>query len=75
MRQHPHYHDLYPPDEIRRLRHRLGVSQAGMAALVGVSPNTVARWEQGNRAPTWRLVPRLRELEAKLEAATPLTSV
>lgn len=31
----------------RRLRLRLGVSQAGLAATMGVSPNTVYRWEAG----------------------------
>ena len=33
--------------EVRRLRRRLALSQAGFATLVGVAPNTVARWERG----------------------------
>jgi DNA-binding transcriptional regulator YiaG len=37
------------PNELRRMRKRLRLSQAGFAALVGVAPNTVARWERGER--------------------------
>lgn len=32
----------------RRLRIRLGVSQAKLAETMGVSPNTVYRWEAGS---------------------------
>lgn len=35
------------PADLRRLRHRLGLTQAGFAALIGVTANTVARWERG----------------------------
>ena len=35
------------PADLRRLRYRLGLSQAGFAGLVGVTTNTVARWERG----------------------------
>ena len=47
------------PNDLRRLRRRLHLSQAGFAALVGVAPNTVARWERGElgmRATTIRLL-------------------
>ena len=33
--------------ELRRRREALGLSQAQLAALVGVHANTVARWERG----------------------------
>jgi transcriptional regulator with XRE-family HTH domain len=36
--------------QLLRLRRRLGLSQAGMAALVGVPANTIARWERGEMA-------------------------
>ena len=32
--------------ELRKIRHRLGMSQAQLAAEVGVDSNTVARWER-----------------------------
>ena len=32
--------------ELRRIRTRLGLTQAAMAARLGVSGNTVARWER-----------------------------
>lgn len=33
--------------ELRNLRNRLNLTQKGLAAEVGVEPNTVARWERG----------------------------
>jgi DNA-binding transcriptional regulator YiaG len=47
------------PNAIRDLRRELGLSQAGFARLVGVAPNTVARWERGElgmRPTTERLI-------------------
>lgn len=34
-------------DEVRRLRKKLGLTQEGLAELVGVTANSVARWERG----------------------------
>ena len=47
------------PPELRGLRRRLKLSQSGFAALVGVTANTVARWERGElgmRPTTVRLI-------------------
>ena len=33
--------------ELRRLRRRLQRTQAGLANLIGVTANTIARWERG----------------------------
>ena len=44
---------------VRQLRRRLKLTQAGFAALIGVTPNTVARWERGElgiRPTTARLI-------------------
>lgn len=38
---------LLQPEEIRALRERLELSQAGFEALLGVGPKTVVRWERG----------------------------
>jgi DNA-binding transcriptional regulator YiaG len=35
------------PRELKRIRQRLGVTQKGLAAHVGVTGNTIARWERG----------------------------
>jgi DNA-binding transcriptional regulator YiaG len=35
------------PSDVRALRTRLGLTQKGLAAELGVAPMTVARWEQG----------------------------
>jgi DNA-binding transcriptional regulator YiaG len=39
------------PRLIRKLRLRLGLSQAALARLVGVSTGAVAQWERGGAAP------------------------
>lgn len=39
------------PASIRRHRHRLGLSQADLGELLGVSTNTVVRWEAGTSKP------------------------
>lgn len=36
---------------LHQLRTKAGLSQARLAALLGVTPNTVARWERGEREP------------------------
>ena len=42
----------FSPGLIKKLRKRLGLTQAEMAAIMGVSPTTVAFWEQGRNRPT-----------------------
>lgn len=38
---------LLSPEEIRELRHSLGLTQADLEMLIGVGPKTVGRWERG----------------------------
>lgn len=40
-----------PVPPLRRLRHRVGLSQAEVAVRVGVSRRIVGRWERGSRPP------------------------
>lgn len=52
------------PRTLKRLRRELGLSQAKFADLVGVTANTVARWERGElgmRPTTGRLIEILAE--------------
>jgi putative transcriptional regulator len=42
----------YGPDDVRRVRGLLGMSQALFARFLGVDENTVRSWEQGNRPPS-----------------------
>lgn len=35
------------PEDVQRLRKRLGLTQAELAALAGVHEMTVSRWERG----------------------------
>lgn len=40
-----------PPAVAREIRRAAGVTQAELAAIVGVTRVTVARWERGTRRP------------------------
>ncbi|MDH5641718.1 MAG: helix-turn-helix domain-containing protein [Nitrospira sp.] len=45
--------------QLRRIRDRLGLTQVAMAQRIGVTPNSVARWERGEMKitePVARLV-------------------
>ena len=57
------------PDEIRRLRKRLGFSQQQLADRLGVSFATVNRWENGHSKPYRWLGDRLRQLERETAGA------
>ena len=39
---------------IRALRHEAGISQSGLAKILGVTPGAVGNWEQGSSCPTAR---------------------
>ncbi len=57
------------PEQLKRIRVRLKMTQAKLAAAVGVRQETVARWEIGSRGipePTARLIERIaKEVKAK----------
>jgi len=42
----------YGPDDVRRVRGLLGMSQAVFARFLGVDANTVRSWEHGTRPPS-----------------------
>jgi putative transcriptional regulator len=42
----------FGPDDVRRVRGLLGMSQALFARFLGVDANTVRSWEQGARLPS-----------------------
>lgn len=52
---------------LKAIRQELGLSQGGFADLLGVRPNTVSRWETGQREPefTWQQVITLDEALAE----------
>ena len=41
----------YRPDQIKRIRGRMELSQPVFAAALNVSPETIRAWEQGKREP------------------------
>jgi len=52
------------PDQLRRVRGRLGLPQTHLAQILGVTPATVAKWESGKAQPplrVWRQIMRMDE--------------
>jgi DNA-binding transcriptional regulator YiaG len=49
-------------ESIRELRHKLGLSQEGLARRLGVSVITVRRWEEGSYKPSPLAFSRIEEL-------------
>jgi transcriptional regulator with XRE-family HTH domain len=57
--------------ELHAIRQRLGLTQAALAEAVGVTSNTVARWERsemGISEPAVRLVKKLAAEQQSLSA-------
>jgi len=54
---------------VRRVRRRLGLSQAELARLVNVPHETIRDWEQGKRSPAGPARALLRVLDRAPEAA------
>lgn len=55
------------PNEIKRLREKLNKSQEEFAQLVGVSLQTIYRWETGKTKPSRLALKALQELEDRLK--------
>jgi transcriptional regulator with XRE-family HTH domain len=54
--------------QLKKIRGQLGLTQAEMAERVGVTPNTVARWERGEiviREPIARLIQSMSQQRRK----------
>jgi DNA-binding transcriptional regulator YiaG len=54
---------MFTPEKIRELRKRLGMNSTQFATLLGVTTNTVARWEIGDRHPRYDTAVRMNEIE------------
>lgn len=59
--------------EIKAIRKGLGLTQAKLAALVNVDPQTVARWERGERTPSADDYKAVRELARPGESRSGLS--
>ena len=60
----PNDRDEWAPEDVQRLRARLGLSQAELAVRVGTRQQTISEWETGARAPR-RMSRRLLRLVAE----------
>jgi putative transcriptional regulator len=56
------------PDDIRKARARLGLSQDQFADAFGVSASTLRKWEQGQRSPTGAAKTLLKIIEREPKA-------
>lgn len=56
------------PERIRALRHRLGLSLARFALLVGSAHHAVYRWEQGDSVPDPRHLAKIEQLEQGIDS-------
>jgi DNA-binding transcriptional regulator YiaG len=61
--------------EIKELRHRLSLTQAGLARIVGTVPAAVQSWEQGNRNISGSATKIIRLLEKRPELKDELMAV
>ena len=52
------------PERIRRLRTEAGLSQSGLAELVGVTPAAISHWETGKAKPSWKRWQQILRAEA-----------
>lgn len=59
--------------EIRELRTRLGLTQKALADVIGVSPNTVARWERGQLGISPAMTDRVLAAAASLPSGAAIT--
>lgn len=57
----------YGPEDVKRVRQLLLMSQANFAAFLGVDANTVQSWEQGARNPLGPARRLMQEVEANPE--------
>jgi DNA-binding transcriptional regulator YiaG len=55
------------PREIVQLRQRLGLTQGKLAERIGVSRETVSRWEKGHYTPEGAAAKALRDLSKRKE--------
>ena len=53
----------------RRIRKRLGLTQAEFSLRIGVSVDTIRNWEQGKRCPTGAALSLLKVLDKAPEAS------
>ena len=53
--------------EIKSLRSRLGLTQEALAPIVGVSTQTINRWERGIHKPSRLAIEKMKSLEIQVK--------
>lgn len=52
---------LFTPERIREFRQRAGISPTELGFRLGVTENTIHRWEMGDRHPSYTMMLKLNE--------------
>lgn len=65
---------LLPPEEIRRIRKRLGLTQQAAGEIIGGGPKAFTKYERGDLLPSRAVVSALRLLDARPEGLAVLSS-
>ena len=60
--------DMMNKESIKELRHKLGLSQEGLARKLRVSVITVRRWEKGTFKPSPLALLRIAELTKEIDS-------
>ena len=55
------------PDELKKLREKMLLTQEEFGKLIGVSFETVNRWENGKHVPTMREKRKIAKLASKFD--------
>ena len=63
---------MLSPKDIRELRLALDLTGGELAQKIGVTEDTVWRWERGDRHPTYKRMVQLNQLREAHEALTKL---
>ncbi len=58
------------PIKIKEIRERLGLSQEALAHILGVSFQTINRWERGAFKPSPLALEKIKQLEEKCKKST-----
>ena len=57
--------DMYTPQAIKKIRKSLGLTATEFAAKLGVTENTVRRWEGGQRHPRYAELLRIHKMQLR----------
>ena len=61
---------MFTPQDIATIRKTLGLTATEFAYELGISENTVRRWEMGDRHPRYKMMEKLNKLNEKAQQSS-----